>query len=368
MRLLCDTNPMCYGSTATLLAILDQVDAECTVLTEGITAELVERDPRVAHTLPTQLKDPHAVATILGERSYDAVLVVNNQSNLDVYAARGWPIFYVDILFWYGAQKASRPVWRLATRSFVQTFEGVAERLESMPREVRSKITRVGPIVRSPPRGAQRGTLVNIGGARSRFVLPGRNSSYTRQVVSWVMEIVDSLPPGPIHIAAGREAIASLEGMDLHERMSASTLHNRDYLATLGRAELLITAPGLNAVFEGLVAGVDLMFLPPQNASQVMQLAAYERAEIVPPGLNLDALADGFHVPPQMEDEAELTQHVLAALPRIRPEHVASHLRLQLARQPGLREARRRYMTTLGSPGGPEVAAAIRAWWEGRWS
>ncbi len=361
MRLLCDSNPMCYGSSATLLAILDHLEAHTTVLVEGVTAEILAGDSRIDRVVPTQLKVPETVIQQVGGEHFDAVLVVNNQSNIEAYVERGWPVFYVDILFWYGSQKAVRPVWRLATRTFVQDFPGVAERAAQMPAALRPEI--VGPMVRRPPIRQRHGTLVNIGGARSRFVLPGRNSDFTALVCSWIEALQDLLPSGPVVIAAGREAVQSMASWTPPPGVTIATLDNIAYLERLGSSSLCITAPGLNAVFEGLLGEAAMVFLPPQNASQVLQLAAYERAGIVPRGLNLDALVGDFEVPEDVADERVLTDAVLRALARLKDDGlVVDHLRRQIAEQEARREARDVFVRSLGEPGGPTVARSIADW------
>lgn len=362
MKLLCDTNPMCYGSSATLLAILDHIEADTTVLTEGVTSEILSGDSNVDRTVATQLKNPEEVFRKIGHEDFDAVLVVNNQSNIEAYVDRGWPVFYVDILFWYGREKASKPVWRLATRAFVQSFPGVLERTSTMSASERPQI--VGPIVRRPPVRERRGTLVNIGGARSRFVLPGRNSHYTALVCSSIEALSGLLPCGPVDIAAGREAVESMVGWAPPPGFRIGTFDNITYLQRLGSAALCVTAPGLNAVFEGLYSGADMVFLPPQNASQVLQLAAYEKAGIVAPGLNLDALVGDFTVPDDVTEEGELTLAVLGALERLgKGRAVVEHLRTQLSEQETRRAAREAFMRSLGEPGGSSIGRAIMDWY-----
>ncbi|MEC9400146.1 MAG: hypothetical protein VX475_21150, partial [Myxococcota bacterium] len=97
-RLLCDSNPMCYGSSSALLSILEHVDAHVTALASGITLELLSTDPGVDEMLEVEVKSPEEVSRAIEGRSFDAVLVVSNQSNIEVYASRGIPIFFVDIL------------------------------------------------------------------------------------------------------------------------------------------------------------------------------------------------------------------------------------------------------------------------------
>ena len=147
----------------------------------------------------------------------------------------------------------------------------------------------------------------------------------------------------------------------------------RHFRGRLAASEVLLTAPGLNAVFEALADDRPLVFLPPQNATQVLQLARYERAGIVRPGLNLTDLVPGMERVERVGDEAAYTRAVLdaiaevAASARLR-EVVASHVRGQLrtVRSPEAAAARRAFRDGLGVAGGPSVARAIHAWWGSR--
>ena len=105
MHLLCDTNPMCYGSSAVLLSILDHLDVEATVMVEGITGEMIGTDPTMDRVLRAPLKNPAALDRILEDQDCDGVLVVANTANVDLYLRRKWPLFFVDVLYWFGRNK-----------------------------------------------------------------------------------------------------------------------------------------------------------------------------------------------------------------------------------------------------------------------
>jgi hypothetical protein len=177
MRLLCDANPMAYGSSSALLAILDHLDAEVIALVRDVSGELLGADPAVTRTIAVDVKNPDAVARAIATEIFDAVLVVSNLSNIEVYRRACKPIFFVDILYWYGARKG-RAVWSVAERTYAQMFPGVREQIERLPAEWRPTI--VGPLIRDmPPRShAPRDTLVNLGGVRSRFIDPDHASMF----------------------------------------------------------------------------------------------------------------------------------------------------------------------------------------------
>lgn len=373
LSLVCDTNPMCYGSSTALLCILDPLreelggDVHVTAMVHGVTREVLSEDRSVDAALEVDVKSPSDVERALSNRAIDAALVVSNQSSIEVYRRLGIPLFFVDILYWFGLAKTG-PVWRMAEQTFAQNFPGVQERA----RQADPPPTVVGPLLRDlPPAAARRrGTLVALGGGRSRWVLPGVNSHYATSVADWVVRL--SSLPEPITLAAGREALASIpREHPIRRRADLVTLPHLDYLARLASSELLLTAPGLNAVFEGLYSATPTATLPPQNASQVAQLQRYEQAGIFPSGLNLPALDAELPESWAAESEAVQTQLVLESLRRIarpaRRDLIVDTLARQIATLPTREHLVREFCRSLGPPGGHEVARALASWWRMRW-
>jgi hypothetical protein len=366
MRLLCDANPMAYGSSSALLAILDHVDADVTALVRDVSGELLGADPAVTRTIAVDVKDPDAVARSIVTERFDAALVVSNLSNVEVYRRRGIPIFFVDLLYWYGADKA-HPVWSLAERTYAQAFPGVRERIEHLPPGQRPTV--VGPLIRDvPPRSDEpQGTLVNLGGVRSRFIEPGHAPMFLACVARILRELEPCLPPGPIVVAAGSDACAVLAPL-LPPRAHAVSLPQPAYLRALAGAALLLSAPGLNAIFEALHAGVPFVFLPPQNASQVLQLERYQAAGLVAPGLNLPDIVPALDLPERIGDEGAYTDRVLDALRTVisseeRMRLVMLHIAAQIHDLGFRATARHGFWSSLGLPGGAIIADDIHRFW-----
>ncbi len=369
LRLLCDSNPMCYGSSTAMLAVLDELpDAVRTAVARDVSCEVLTRDHSVDTVTEVDVKDPAAVARAVDRGEHDAALVVSNQSNVELYRSWGLPVFYVDILYWFGAHK-DQPVWALAERAFAQSFPGVKARLEAGASPVAPAM--IGPLIRAiPPSERRRGTLATIGGARSRWIRPGQNSDYPAAVVRWLTAAREVLP-APATLACGRDAAAvanTASGAGPGDDWHAEALPQRHFLKRLGECEVYCTAPGQNAVFEGLAAGCPMLMLPPQNATQVAQLAVFEAAGIIAPGLNLPALDSCFPKAFEELTETRLTEAVLGSLGRIGArssvtERVVAHLGQQLVEWPRRRAAREHFVAELGPPGAAAVATEINQWW-----
>lgn len=367
LRLLCDANPMCYGSSTALLSVLDHVQGSRTAVIHDVTAEVLASDPAVDAVIRANVKEPDEVSRAIDGRHFDAALVVSNRSCLNLYLELGLPVFFVDILLWFGVV-VPHNIWTDAERAFVQRFPGVDARTASMHT---SPMT-VGPLVRGVPRRShgRSGTLVQIGGAASRWVRPGENSNYPRLVADWMAGWTEGLRP--LMFAAGRQAIRSIpDNHPIRASFELVTLPHCELLSRLGDVARYVTTPGLNSVFEGLYADVPMLFLPPQNATQVAQLRAYEAAGLVAPGLNLSDLDPAFPRDVSGIPERELTELVLTTLPTLaRPElarHIRDHLGQQLHELDARADARSAFREQLGPPGGQTIAEAISAWWGEQW-
>lgn len=352
-----------------MLSILEHVDATSTALVRDVTAELLARDKAVNEVIHVDNKSPAAVRDVVDLSQFDAVLVVSNQSNIELYAERGVPIFFVDVLYWCGARK-NQPVWDLAEHSFIQQFPGVEERVENQ--DYREPPVVVGPLIRNAPSQEVNGsgTLIQIGGARSRWIRPGENSAFPRMVIDWLRHN-DLKLPRPWTFAGGREAVNVARRHPLVDDIEVVSYPYNQFLSKLKGSEVYVTTPGQGAVFEGLRMVIDMLFLPPQNATQVLQLQIYEQAGLVMPGINLMDLDPDFDLSLLNSTEDRLTPEVLQSLRRIdTPEIVdvvGRHLQEQYKKISTVRSARYEFASFLGAPGGSVVADALSRWWIEQW-
>ncbi len=378
IRLLCDTNTMCYGSSSALLAIVSSIPGRKTALAWEITKEILETDSSIDEIIEVNVKDPSAISRKVELEMYDAVLVISNLTNLETYLQAGIPVFFVDILYWYQTPK-DHPVWKHATKCFIEDFPGV-NRMMKYNNSGNSLV--VGPLIRDrsclglpDSRGAGNdflGTLVNLGGGKSRWVTPGMNTQYAQLVLELINEIRYSLPQGTILIAGGREAIEQLRAINKHDGIEFQSLPQKEFLRCLAGCKLYITSPGLNAVMEGLEFDKPMVFLPPQNASQVLQLDTYEKAGIVNPGMNLTAHIGRFKsLEKDVLDEKELTDEVLSALNIIMSSSSikksladAIDYQIQNLGTPSHHKVVSDFKAGLWPPGSKYVAEFINSWWK----
>lgn len=365
LRLLCDSNPMAYGSTASLVAIAPHLDADVVALGRDVSLELLRRWGGSQELLTVDVKDRSAVAACIAGRRFDAALVVSNLTNLPTYHALGLPVFFVDILFWYGTLK-DEATWARFEQGFAVAFPGVQERVRELAWSRPPTI--VGPLLRPLPemtRG-RRGTLVNVGGVRSPFQRPADVPAGLALVASILRAVEPELPDGVVLVAAGEDAARVLRPR-LSRRFDVRPLAPAEYDDQLRHVRLCLTVPGLNAVFEAIAAETPIAFLPALNVSQCLQLERYERAGVVSEGLALTRHVPGLHLPTRVSDEGALTQDVLAALAvaeasALTRQRFSEHVRAQVAAASAEVGRRRAFLEALGAPGASTVAAAITSW------
>lgn len=328
-KLLCDTNQMAYGSSSALLAILEHLDSENTAFVWGVTSEILTTDKNIHHTINADNKDNEFVRKFINNEYFDAVLVVSNLSNISTYLDKNLPVFYVDLHHWYPSEKKHR-VWTDAKKCFIEKFF-----VEN--KQIPANAIEVGPLIKTENihHEKEKLILVNIGGGENRWIKPGQNSNYMSLIIDLLKDVFYEFADYKIFVAAGKKSVASLNN-EIPQNIIIKTFPQNEYLKLLSNAEYLFTSPGLNAVFEGMYYGSKLIFLPPQNASQILQLKYYEEAELLKRGLNLTEFSNNFQSLQDINlNEKKLTQEVLNALNKIEnnetiKKRVANHIREQI--------------------------------------
>lgn len=397
-RIVCDPNPYCYGSISALRSLVRRLGpAEVAVLAAPPVDEQVG-DGLFQRVIPCDVKDPAAVrAHAETIARADLYLAVANNTNVPLVLELGVPLVFVDILFWM--KRAVTPAMRSARAYVIEQFPGVDEKLRELALGFTAPPVLVGPLIEPvvlPDAPAQAGrdvraprVLVNLGGGQSPDLLPGDNTPYAALATRLVLRAVDRVgrvgrvgrlgrlgqqsPLGGLGrdvellVAGGRRAVADVNRA-LGEAVRAVTLPQPEFLAMLRQADDFVTAPGLNAVFEGFAAGVPTTFLPPQNLTQIHQLEVYQRAGLAPAGLNLTEVYPDLPIPASLS-ESEGTSRVRRLLTRLAQdpeaqETLAIRIAVQLARDPLWRgeqvAAQERWLHTLGFQGGGGAGAAAQ--------
>lgn len=370
-----DPNPKCFGATSAMLHIVKHLESnEILVLAGGSAAQLSMRSGLT--TYPCDVKDTNAVRAILDQLQKPYLYVsISNLTNIPSLIARRQSHIHVDILFWLSG--TVNAAMAHADAYIIENFPGVAERLVSCAHAIHAPHV-VGPLVNQHARvaSARIGSapiVINLGGAESPLVQPGSNTDYPVLAVKAILDWADRSTLAndqQIFIGAGERAVQSIRNsLDLPGNVALDTYSLDHFNALIADSSFLITAPGLNAPFEAFRHSKPVVFLPPQNFTQVFQLRRFKEHGIQKGSMvDLESLLD---MPPIALDVGELagTAEVLERLKRLADtivarERIVFDLERQIAlvsdpaQRGRLLMAQDQFMEQLGEDG-PKHAARI---------
>jgi spore coat polysaccharide biosynthesis predicted glycosyltransferase SpsG len=277
-KILCESNPMCYGSSTVLLSIMEQLSNRTICLAYGVAKEILSKSS--SELIEVNNKSSDDVKNAIENIDFDIVLVVSNTSNLQLYKSLNKKIVFVHIHYFF--PNAHLNILDDVDCLFVQNFWNLQQSSKN--------VIKVGVLIKqinSIERNKKEIILVNLGGGESRFIKPGVNSDYGLMMLNLLIHLKPFFSNKEIIVCGGTKIIDTILTKAKAHNIQALTLSNEDYLNLLNKAELLISAPGLNAIFEAIYRDIPILFLPPQNISQVYQLNEYENAGLCKKGLNL---------------------------------------------------------------------------------
>ena len=275
-KILCESNPMCYGSSTVLLSIIEQLSVDTVCLAFGVAKEILDNGTN--EIIDVNNKSSQVVKEVIKSLDFDSVLVVSNTSNLELYKHLNKKVFFVHIHYFF--PNAHSNLLGYTDALFVQNFWNLQQTKNAI---------KVGALIKPIKSEKKKSNivLVNFGGGESTFIQPGINSNYGLQMLNLLINLMPNFYGKEIIICGGTKIIETVKKKAKSYNIKALTLSNNDYLNLLDKAEILISSPGLNAIFEALYRNIPIVFLPPQNISQVYQLNEYENAGLCLKGLNL---------------------------------------------------------------------------------
>jgi hypothetical protein len=371
-----DPNPKCFGATSALIHVIKHLkECELVILAGASAAQLTQRSS--LPTIPCDVKDPGQVAFILnGLRRPYVYISISNLTNVPTVIAAGHRHIHIDILFWLTSSE--NPAMAHADAYIIENFPGVNDKLTAFGSAIRSPHV-VGPLVdhhrtRSPSRTGRQPIIVNLGGAESPQLQPGKNTNYavlmTQAVLEWAKR--SSLTHDrAIYIGAGERAVQTIrDSLDLPSNVEVDTYSLDHFHALLGDCLFTITAPGLNAPFEAYLRRKPVVFLPPQNFTQVFQLKCYQDHGIHAKAMiSLEELLDAPAIPTAV-GELDGTAIVLERLKDLGSAQGLERLVSELERQvlavmdeeqrKTLLLAQDRFMAELGDDGPQRTANIIK--------
>lgn len=202
---------------------------------------------------------------------------------------------FVDSLFWWRKTFDEIP-FDTCDLFLIQTFPGVAERIEQIPLAYRDKFYEVSPITtmyNTPAiTHAPNHIVLHFGGVNSLIAHWTMYTEYFEYITETVFQrIRDS--DITLTVAGNQDLMNYLTAK--YSDLPASTfqcLSNRSFHETLNTASLLITTCGIEATHEAFQYEVPTIFLPPVNGTQLYQSKVLIQQKL--PVIHLSTLAYHF--------------------------------------------------------------------------
>ncbi len=297
-RLLFAAYPMGYGPAAKAIVLATRcrdAGVESVFVGRGVAYELVARSNGVFAEVVDATADARAAPTLAREARIIVSLMDRDTARLAAEMSR--PLHVVDSLLWMRDRVPD--AFLGARRYWAQRF-----RDDKSPDQHLVRPTFVGPILGAAPTPPPAGTdlVVNLGG----FEADGSSTRDRRyaELLLRAMEVSD-LPgayPGRVRILASARIAAALRPSATELGIETASLPHREAVEELGKARVIVTAPGLTTTMEAFQVGRPTFFLPPRNFSQWCALKTLRASRVAPHALHWEDLDERFRLEDQMPE------------------------------------------------------------------
>jgi hypothetical protein len=357
--LVCCAIPLGYGPAAKLAVLAEALECRGMRLMfvgRGIALEFAARHSQLFDDV-VPAESPVEVSAALIRSSAGVVSLMDRQFS-PLAAEFDRPLFVVDSLLWMRDRLPD--AWHRATRLWAQNFIG----LHASPGLRWPRVSIVGPIVAPalPQRDASTNRLlVNLGGCESP-------DGEGRIAALYAHFVVANLLASPLAAAyaqrtaliAGQRCVESLRDRYAGCGIEFRCLAHNDTLAEIGRAALVLTAPGLTMTLECFQRGVPTFFLPPQNYSQWCILRALRGQGLAPAALHWEDLTPSQRLADQLPEAIRNPLVRKSVLQHTADSVAAKDLQRRLAQiavidHAGLACRQREFFKSLGADGAETI-------------
>ncbi|MBB5939000.1 hypothetical protein [Streptomyces zagrosensis] len=204
----------------------------------------------------------------------------------------------------------------LATRSLVQNFPGVRERIAELAAVGADHVRLCGPIVDTttlralrtvPPRGDGAGLLINLGGFKNFYLDYESRNAYLDLVQRWVVDLARDMPELG-HILACCGAFARPETIRVGDvRVEFRFLPHREFLDQLAATALYAVPPSLTSLHEAVIVRRMPFLLPEQHYGHIVNRRMVADTAVGRHAASLRRCGPEFEVP---EDDLEGTREL----------------------------------------------------------
>jgi len=320
--ILCDAVPFCFGPVSKMISIaehLRQPGVKLQLLASGTSLELGSKSGLF------EIKHCNSESTVdlkKRQKSFegaDAFITVMNPEAAKFSLKLGIPTIYVDSLFW---------MWDVipkqlygADRYFIQNFSDSKAVLRKHSGLRNAEI--VGPIIDDSlgiEKKKEDYLLVNFGGMESSLIQVGKNSRYPFVVGKIVAQALAETKQ-KAYFCGNNKIVRKAISRNPRSRWVGGKSH-KAFLEILRKAKGMLTIPGLTSTFEAFYYEVPLVFLPPENYSQFLNLHILRNGGTAPRAFHWSDVYPNLNVRPH-ENEKEGVRKVLRCIKKFEADKVA---------------------------------------------
>ena len=200
------------------------------------------------------------------------------------------PIAFVDSLFWFWTTIDER-LFDIDMYFFQKSFLLNKRKMNEL--NTIKNLIEVPPIVDIEYLSNEKSNLllINLGGMDAKgYIEIGNNSFYPFIIVNIILKLEILKNFKQVIFTGNERIINNLKNKYEHaisDNIKFLELNHKEFIKILSQSQLLITSPGLETTLEGFVYNVPIIFLPPQNNSQYLQLDEFRKLGIASKSIHL---------------------------------------------------------------------------------
>ncbi|MDD4081925.1 MAG: hypothetical protein PHD05_00925 [Sphaerochaetaceae bacterium] len=297
--ILCDSVPYAFGPVSKLIAIsrLLRDDFDLVFLTTGMTRNFIEQEQlgRIVECNTRKLTDLEKNTNLFKQAAL--FLDVMNQNSVEFAQKIGTKVAFVDSLFWMWS--GIWPYMKDVDYYFIQNFGEINDQIEKF--KIKNSLL-VGPIIENVTTlkaNKSYDYLISFGGIESFSIKVGENTNYPIFMTKLLIKELEAKKA--TFAFTGNKKIMEMLKKEIGKDCFFYFTHE-EFLSTLKNAKIAIVTPGLTCAFEIFSLGKKVLFLPPQNYSQVQNLTKFREYGIAKDSIDWSDIYPGFEIPNRIRE------------------------------------------------------------------
>lgn len=209
------------------------------------------------------------VETLVGNS--DILVTAMDRSSTTLFMKKKKPVVWIDTLFWWW-DKIPDFLWDVDLYLFQRSIDE-GENLIKYRKKIKNLVP-VGPIIEEVPiNNKKRQLMIAFGGMEAQgWYKIGVDSNYPFTLTEIILREVDLSDFETVIVTGNEKIIEELKVKYNDKRFVFKALSHSEFVCELSSSELAMIVPGLETPLEAFYYKVPVIFLPPSNSSQYIQL------------------------------------------------------------------------------------------------